>query len=643
MISFFRSMFQSRIGVIVTLGFVALIAIAFASSDITGSSFGGVAGGDRAATVGKTTIGTADLNQTVSSAFNRAREQEPTLTMQRFLAQGAVDEVLDSMIDRTAIAEFGRKHGLVASDALVGSEIVKIPAFQGPDGRFSEAAYRQVLAQQRLDDKSVRADLAQGLIAKQVLVPAAFGATAPTSLALRYAQLSRERRKGEIALIPSSAFAPTAAPSEAVLAEFYKANRAAYTLPERRTLRYATFGDEAIKNRRGPTDAEIARAYEADKAKYAASETRTVTQVIVPTEAAAKALEAEVTGGKALDAAARAKGLLPSQAAVTRSQLATQASGAVADAVFATARGALAPPTKGPLGWHVARIDAITNKPAQSLADVRGEIVAQLDAKLRRDALSDLTAKIEEQLEGGGNLSDVARELGVTLTTTAPLTANGQVFGQPGQAAPAELARVIQTAFLMESENQPQLAEIDPGKTFLLFDVSDITASAPPPLAQVRARVAADWAKAQGAIRAKAAADKALAALAKGGTMDAALAAAGAGAAQREAIDLPRQELVQQNRRVPPPLALMFSMAKRTAKKLEAPAREGWYVVRLAEIEPGRIEPGDPALPPLTRELGQLAGREYADQLRTAMRREVGAEKNAAAVRAVRSRLTGGN
>lgn len=643
MISFFRSMFQSRIGVIVTLGFVGLIALAFASSDITGTGFGGVAGGDRAATVGDTTIGTAELNQTVSSAFNRAREQDPTLTMQRFIAQGGVDEVLDSMIDRYAIAEFGREHGLVASDALVGSEIVKIPAFQGPDGRFSEAAYRQVLAQQQLSDKAVRGDLAQGLVAKQVLVPAAFGATAPTALALRYAQLARERRTGDIALIPSSAFAPTAPPSDAALAEFYKANRAAYTQPERRTLRYATFGEEAMKNRRGPTEAEIARAYEADKAKYAASETRTVTQVIVPTEAAARALAAEVAGGKALDAAARAKGLLPSQAAVTRSQLAAQSSGAVADAVFKTAQGALAPPTKGPLGWHVGRVDGITQKPAQSLADVRSEIVAALDAKLRRDALSDLTAGLEEQFDGGANLGDAARELGVTLTTTAPLTADGQVFGRPGQTAPPELARVLQTAFLMDSENQPQLAEIEPGQTFLIFDVAEITSSAPPPLAQIRARVTADWAKAQGAIRAKAVADKALAALAKGGTMDAALTGAGATSATRQSIDLGRQELVQQGQRVPPPLALLFSMAERTAKKLEAPGREGWYVIRLADIEPGRVEPGDPGLPALTRELGGLAGREYADQLRTALRREVGSEKNAAAIRAVRSRLTGGN
>ena len=41
MLTFFRSFFQSKVGVGLTLGFLALIAVAFAASDITGSNFGG--------------------------------------------------------------------------------------------------------------------------------------------------------------------------------------------------------------------------------------------------------------------------------------------------------------------------------------------------------------------------------------------------------------------------------------------------------------------------------------------------------------------------------------------------------------------------------------------------------------------------
>ena len=375
MISLIRSFFQSKLGVGLTLAFLALIALAFAASDITGSSFGGVAGGDRAASVGGESIGTGELSQAVSNAFENARQQDPTLTMQRFVASGAIRGVLDSMIDRSAIYAFGKDVGILASDALIGSELAKIPAFLGPDGNFNEGLYRQVIAQQRLSDAQVRDDIAQGLVAKQVLVPVAFGSVAPRDLARRYAELSRERRKGAIGFVPAEAFAPKGAPADAALTAYYRANAARYTIPERRTIRYATFGADAATNARGPTDAEIQQAYAANRAEYAPSETRSITRVIVPTEAAAKALATEVQRGKALEAAARAKGLLPGKASVTEQALSGQASAAVARNVFAAAQGTIAAPARGPLGWYVVRVDGITQNRGKTLAEARPELV----------------------------------------------------------------------------------------------------------------------------------------------------------------------------------------------------------------------------------------------------------------------------
>src|SRR5690349_2524591 len=114
MIGFIRSFFQSKIGVGLTLAFLALIAIAFAASDITGSNFGGIAGGDRAATVGDQAIGTGALSQAVSNAFEGARQENPTLSMARFVGTGGITKVLDAMIDRTAIFAFGKQVGIVA-------------------------------------------------------------------------------------------------------------------------------------------------------------------------------------------------------------------------------------------------------------------------------------------------------------------------------------------------------------------------------------------------------------------------------------------------------------------------------------------------------------------------------------------------
>lgn len=646
MLQFFRNFFQSKIGVGVTLGFLVIIALAFASGDVVSSGgFGGNSGGgDRAATVGKKHITTAALGQAVTSSFENMKQDNPSLSMKLFIAQGGIDQVLQQMIDRTAISAFGEKHGIVAGDRLVDSEIAKLPAFHGPDGRFSDAAYKQMLQQRGLSDKMVRDDLSQGLIAKQVLVPASFGATFPQGMALRYAALLKEQRSGAIGMIPSAAFAPKAAPTPAEIAAHYTKTRNAYLRPERRVIRYAVFDDSALKNVPAPTEAEILARFTANKAQYAASESRSITQLIVPTEAAARAIMAEMAKGSTLEAAASAKGLSTAKlSAMSKQAMTGEYSQAAADAAFAASRGALAGPAKSALGWHLMRVDGIEAKAGRSLDQVRAELTTQIAAEKRRTALSDFSARIEDEFDNGGTLSDIAKELSLTLVQSQPLTADGQIYGKPGEKAPAELARVIQTAFAMERENQPQLAEVEAGKKFLVYDVTTITAAAPAPLAEVSQSVAMELMLEKGAGAAKAAAEKVLGAARKGTDLAAAMASLGVALPPVDRIAMGREQLVARGQQVPPPLALLFSMAEGTVKLLPAPGNRGWYVVALKDIVPGIVAANDPLLASARQELGGLVGREYADQLRRAIRTEVGVERHETAIRSVSTQLNGGN
>ena len=95
--------------------------------------------------------------------------------------------------------------------------------------------------------------------------------------------------------------------------------------------------------------------------------------------------------------------------------------------------------------------------------------------------------------------------------------------------------------------------------------------------------------------------------------------------------------------RTPWTWALLFSMAEGTVKVLPAPGNRGYFVVALKDIEPGKVAQGDPLLAAAQRELGLSAGREYAEALRRAITAELGVERNANAIRAVRKKLVGGN
>lgn len=645
MLQFFRNFFRSKVGIAVMMGFLGLIALAFASADVSNTgTFGGVAGGDRVATVGKERIDASSLSQAATSSLENLRAEQPTASMQSFLASGGLDQVLEQLIDRTAIGEFGRRHGIVASERLIDSEIAKIASFKGPDGKFSQDAFRQVLAQRGISEKLIRQDFAQGLVARQILVPAAFGSTVPQEFALRYAAILRERREGDIGLIPSASYAPQQAPSAADLQAFYRKRQDSYIQPERRTIRYAVFGESVLKDIPAPSDAEIAARYDAEKAKYAPSETRAFTQVIVPTEAAAKALAAEVAGGARLEAAAQAKGLAAAKLeSLGKEALTGQASAGVANAAFAAAQGSLAAPARSGLGWHVLRVDGVTRTPGKSLEQARTGIVDELVVLKRRAAVNDLSARLEEEFDNGATLGDAAKELGVEIATTAPVTAAGEVYGKPGETAPAVLGRALGAAFAMEGENQPQLAEIDPGKIFIIFDVARIEVSAPAPLKDIEREVAAAWMLEQGAGAARKAADAVIASVRKGTPLSQAFGTLGRPLPPVDTIALGREDLARQQGGVPPPVALMFSMAQGTVKLLKAPNDRGWYVVSLRRIVPGEAKAGDPLVAAAARELAAVVGREQAESLRRAIRAELGVERNEAAIAGVRKQLTGGN
>lgn len=642
MIGFIRSMIHSRIGALVALVFLGLIALAFAGADITGSRIGGVAGEDRVASIGGNGVGAAELSKAITNAFEGERQQNPQLTMKDFLAADALDQVLDSLIDRSAMTEWGKKHGMAVSDRLVDSEIVKIQAFQGPDGKFNENTYKQLLAQRGLSDAAVRSDIAQGLMARQLLVPASFGAKFPQGVALRYASLLKERREGLIAFVPALAFAPKQPASDAELSAYYKANAQRYLVPERRVLRYAILDENSAKAA-APSDAEIQQRYKLNAAIYAASELRDLTQVIVADEASAKALAADVAAGKAIDAAARAKGLSTAKLpGMTADTLTSQASKAVSDAVIATAQGKVAAPAKSPIGWHVIRVDAIRKNPGKTLDQARGEIVTALTAEKRRTALADMAAKIEEQFGNGTGLSDVAKSLGLTLVTTDPLLADGTAPGKPEVKPSPDIASLVQGAFTMEREGQPQLADAGGGTRYAIFDVARIEAAAPAPIAQIRERVMRDWAVEAGSGKAKAATEAVMAALKKGAPLADALKAAGAQMPPVQQIAMSREELNGMQPRIPEPLALMFAMAQGTSKRLEVANKAGWVIVSLTKVVPGDVKADDPMVPAAARELAVSLGREYADALRAAIRKDVGVKRNTDGIRAVRTQLVGG-
>jgi peptidyl-prolyl cis-trans isomerase D len=642
MITAIRAMFSSTIGKFLALGFVVLVGVAFALSDVTGNStFGGI-GGANVAKVGGENIGVGELRERVRQTYNQARQDQPGLTMAAFVESGGLDQVLDQLVEGSAFDQFATELGFGVSKRLIDGRIADLPAFAGVSGKFDQTVFENFLRQNGISEAQLRQDLRQQLLVEQLAAPIARMPRIALGMAQPYAALLLEQRRGQATFIPSSPFAPTADPGDAALQTFLSQNKAKFTVPERRVIQYALFDSAAVPVP-AVTDAEIAKVYKDNAAQYAASETRRFAQVILPDQAAANALAAKVRGGTSLAAAAQAAGLSASTTGdLTESAYAATTTAAAAKAAFAAERGALIGPTQTGLGWTVARVEDVTAKPARSLAQASEEIRTELAKNKANEAIVDYYNAIQDAVNGGASVEEIAADRKLQLVETPALLPSGQAPAQPAFVPAPELAPLVAQAFQAAGEGEGHIATIVENEKFAVYAVKSIVAAAPPPFAQIRADLLSEWRFAEGQ---KVARDKARAivkAVDGGKSLNEAVAAAGPNIGSVQPIGGRRAELGADGKPVPPELALLFSMAKDSVKTLEIPGNRGWMVIALNDVQrpdPKAIEPQRVAS--IAQPLASAFGNELIEQLAAEAKRRVGVTINKDLVAQLRAELTG--
>lgn len=641
MISFFRRALSSW----VLLGLLGLIMIAFIVTGVgTPSGLGNLSGGGSdIAKVGGSSISANDAASRVQAQLDGARQQAPGLDINAFVRSGAVEQVVDQMINSRAFEQFGNKYGMVVSNRLIDGEIASIPAFRGPSGSFDRNTFLGVLAQRKLSERMIREDFARDKMTNALILPAAGAARAPLGLATPVAALLLEARTGQIGFVPTSAFGKGAIPTDPELQKFYQRQVSRYTVPETRVVRYALFDRGRFDGKIAPTEAEIGQAYKANAAQYAAKETRVFSQVVAPTQAIASQIVTKARAGTPLAAAAKAAGAeattLAAQDEAAYAGLA--ASPAISKAAFSAAKGAILDPQKSPLGWLVVRVDTINRTGGKSLSEARAELSIQIVKQKTDVAIADLVTRIEDQIADGSTFDDVVKAVGLTVVTTPALTGSGIAPDAPGFKAPPELQPILRDAFQAEVDDDASVLTITAGQSYAFYDLDRVNPAAPKPFAAVRAQALADFLEDRASREAKRLADAMALKASQGAPLATVMGSAGVALPAPRPISARRIDLARNQQKVPPELALLFSIPARQARALEAGDKKGWYVIWLDRIEPGNIA-AEPNLVSVTMgELSRSLGEEYAQQFAAAVKLDVGVKKNDSAITALKRSLTG--
>lgn len=640
MLAFFRRILSSGLAVAI----LGVILIAFVVTGI-GTQGGGIVGGPRAdavATVGGKPVTITDLAARAQQELRVAARQQPGITMPQLLAAiGGAGALVEQYVGGQVLTVWAGRHGVVASDRLIDGEIASIPAFLGPDGKPDRRQIDAVLSQQRMSYAALRQSIRDDLLRRQLLIPIVTGARAPASFLTPYAMLILARRQGAIGLVPAK-LDGIDAPSDAEITGWYQAHLAAYSLPSRRIVRYAPIGADSVKVT-PPTEAEIAASYTANAATYAASETRAVSQVVLPTEAAAKDFAASIAAGAPFAKAAADAGFAAADIAlgpVTSTMLAGTSNRQVADAVFALKQGGTTAPTRTALGFAVDHVEAITAHPARSATQAHDEIAATLTKKKAQDAIATLVEQVQNAASDGSSFNDIVARHKLAAVTTPPVIADGTAPTTPGFKPDAILSALMKAANDATPDDQPTLETVGSDGRYALLTVASILPAAPLPLGQVKPRAARDFVADRAATRARVTAALILARVIKGQPLAAAFAAAGLPAPKP--VSLSQVDLARAGDRAPPVLRTLFGLAAGKAEVTPAPNGTGWFIVQL-----DRILPGDaaqlPSIVAATRaELSRNLGEEFAQEFANAARAEVRVSRNPAAIAQLDKQLRGG-
>jgi peptidyl-prolyl cis-trans isomerase D len=645
MISSFRKRLRNGIMLaILGIGLVAIVITGFGTDGMGG--LGGSGTGPNTETVlevASEDITDAELNMRMSNAYRQAIQQQPNLDRGQFI-DANFNQMVEEIIDAQTLASFARSLGFVVPQAMVDRIIVTIPAFQNVAGQFDDAAFRAFLSQQNMTERQLRSDIETSQLIQMVAAPIGGAARAPRAVANEYANLLLERRTGQLGAVPAQLLAQGINPSDQEVAAYYQQNQRAFALPERRVLRFALLGRDQLGDAVRATDQEIAAYYQENQSRYGPGETRNIQRIVLPDENAARVFAERVRGGANFTEAAAQAGFaatdinFPQQ---SREQFTTVATPEVANAAFGAQQGQVVGPFRSPFGFQVVRVEAINRTAGRPIEAVRAEIIAAVEQRKMSEQLANRVEQIDNRLADGASLEEVAREAGLTIQTSPPVTATGA--GQNFQF-PQQLAPLLQAAFELEPNN-PTLEVIQQDAQAALIEVANVMPPAPPPLEQIRDQVRQRLIQQTAVQRARQVAEGIVNRINGGMPAAQAFAQAGTRLPPPETVSLRRFQMARAGQQVPPPLTMLFSIPQGRARMIAAPNNSGWIVVYHQQRVAGNAA-SDPAggqiIASTQQELSQNVENEMQAQFARAVRGTLQVNRNEERLQALRQRLRSG-
>lgn len=450
------------------------------------------------ATVGDETVSTSQYARELQREIRGIEAQTgKPLPMDQARQMGLDQRVLSRLVALAALDNETARIGLSIGDGNLQKEIVAIPAFKGPDGKFDRDTYKYQLEQVGLSEAEfeadIRAEAARTLVQGAIIA----GAKMPAVMTDTIAAYIAARRSFTMATLTADALdTPVPAPTDTDLKAYYDAHPDDFTLPETKKLTYVLLTPDMVIDQVEVDETALHKLYEERSDEYNVPERRLVERLVFPDETSAKDAKAQLeVGGTTFEALVADRGLKLSD--IDMGDVSAADLGDAADAVFAADQGAVVGPLPTDLGPALFRINGTLAARVTSFEDAQADLRKELATESARHLIETRAESINNALAGGATLEDLATEDGMKLDHM-----DWSAQSSDGAAAYDAFRKAAAKA---TKDDYPEAAFLADGGLFALR-VDDVLPPRPDPLDHARDKVAAAWtlAETEKALRTKA-------------------------------------------------------------------------------------------------------------------------------------------
>ncbi|HEY1962467.1 MAG TPA: peptidyl-prolyl cis-trans isomerase [Rhizomicrobium sp.] len=565
---------------------------------------------------------------------NATRDAVRQGTLSPAQARAAGQQVLNGLIDQTAIENSIHRYGITATDDVVSARVRSIPGFSGPLGTFDHNTFLRLIDQAGYSEQSFIDYVRGALIRDQFVSAASAGLALPSGYARELFNYLNEARAAEFIVLPSRVAGPAYPPTDAQLTTYVQAHRDRFSTPEYRKVTYAWLTPQDVSSQIKVTDDQLKQQYEAQKSQYIIPEKRTLEQITFPDLASAKAARSKIDAGTSFADLARQRRLNPSDISI--GTLTQQDLGDRGAAVFGLPQNGVSQPLKAPIGYALIHVVSITPGTSKSFGDAKDELRKQVVTQQATANMGDIANRYIDESSRGESLRQAAAKVGMHVGQVDAIDSHGNVPGGTKAQVPPDpelLAQIFKAE--VGEEGDPFTAKS--GVTYVV-KVEGVRPPALKPLDAVRAEATVEWQKKRQAQHLAAKAKELAAKASVQKTLSAVAAAVGAQVQTSGVLRRPGQNTPEKG---PLPRALITKIFSVPAgEAVYGPNADGssYIVARVTAVQhPPAMVLSGPMLQRFAAQIGQQAGEDIATAVVAAARANAGVTINQQAV----NRVTG--